>query len=475
MKREALKCTGVRADDTSFGKLMDATFTLYQGETVALAGLFNSGKITLSRILSGDHTKYEGTIRVLGRPVKLDGYASVRAKKIACFSDIHRLFPNMSLYDNVHISQEGKHLFARMRYQHDMPEAMFLQEALGIDFSRKHIDALPSFDKTKLEILKAFIGGARIFFFSVMHMYASEQEAEQLAEILRLLNEMGVAIIIDYDDFFPLFEEVVHRCLVVRRGVVTTEILKDQNELFDEDHLRHAMVGRTFDRRYDPPKKAAEAAASPVLLEVRTGDGAHPLAARRGDIIGLYDPEEKLPKTVEGLLEAARHALQVSVEGESFRPGSIDDLVGRGIAVISKEISDKPIFFNLSPAENVSIFAQKLFGRKFLYQRHVSEYLYELVIRKHKILRHCAGLQARKDCYDLSYEQQYELMIAKWLAFNPSILLLYTPLSNVDAKNAERYKEWHRGLSREGKVQVLISSIYDSLDEVCTDIVTIAP
>ncbi len=473
MKKEALKMVGVRADDYSFGGLVDATFCLYEGETVALAGLFNSGKITLARILSGDHPKYAGDIYVQGKPVILDGYASVRSSKIAYLGDARRLFENMNLHDNVHISQIGTRLFAQVRYDHENPDVKKLQEILDIGFSKKHIDQLGAFEKLKLEILKVFVGGARIFLFSLMTMYLREEEARQLARILRQMNEMGIAVMISSDDYFSLFEDVVSRCIVVRNGVVTNTLYKDENDIFDEDQLRHVIVGRAFDKRYDVLEKSPVQAGAPVLFRICGRSGKIQLEAKAGDIIGLYDAKEVLPKTVEGLMAGTGHLYQVSIGNEPFQPRKIDDLIRRGIAVITKEISDHPIFFNLSPVENVCIFAQRLFGKKLVYNRSTSEYVFNLVTRKHHVLRHCVGLQKEKDCFSLSYEQQYELMIAKWLAFNPRLIILYTPLSNADAKNAERYKDWHMAMRQEGKVQILISSSYESLEGVCTEIVAI--
>lgn len=473
MKKEALKLVGINAHDYSFGGLKDASFCLYEGETVALSGLFNSGRITLVRILSGDHPTYAGDVYVQGRHVTLDGYSTICSSGIVLFGETRRLFVNLSLYENVYISQIGRRLFAPIRHNHNSPDARRLQELLEIDFSQKHLHQLNDFEKFKLEILKSYVGGARIFLFVNLTMYLSEQEAHKLADIIRLLNQLGVTAMVEYDDYFPIFEEVVQRCIVVRDGVVTTTIYKDENDIFNEDHLRHAIVGRAFDRRYHTPEKESSHAEATVLFRARALDGTLRIEGKAGDIIGLYDPRETLPKTVDGLIKSASKDFQIWIGETLFEPKKIFDLVRHSVAVITKEISDQPIFLNLSPVENVGIFAQKLFGKPLVYHRNTGEYLYNLATQKHLILRHCAGLQKEKHCFNLSYEQQYELMIAKWLAFNPKIMILFTPLSNVDTKNAEHYKDWHMALRREGKVQILISSSYDSLEEVCTEIISL--
>ncbi len=474
MKKEALRLTGVSARDYSFGGLKEASFTLYEGETIALAGLFKSGKITLVRILSGDPIKYAGDIFIQGQRITPDDNTGIRSNKIVLISDIRRLFVNINLYDNIYISQTGKSLWAPVRHDSITPDVHILLEELGIEFSKKHVDQLSDFEKLKFEILKSYVSGARIFIFVNFSMYLTEQEVQKLVHIVRFLNTWGISVILEGDDYFPIFEEVVSRCLVVRGGVVTTILYKDENDIFDEDRMRHAIVGRAFDRRYEVLEKVAlRTDASPYLKVGSTMDGKTLLEAREGDIIGIYDRLDQLPKTVEGLMLYLGKGIQLTISDAPFQPRKILDLVRRSVAVITKEISDQPIFLNLSPVENVCIFAQRLFGKPVIYKRSTSEYLFNRLIRKHRILRHCEGLQMEKDCFGLSYEQKYELMIAKWLAFNPKIIVLFTPLSNMDTKNAEHYKDWHASMSNEGKVQILISSNYESLDGICTDIVSI--
>ena len=472
MKKEALKLLGVSADDYVFGGLKDASFCLYKGETVALAGLINSGKITLMRILSGEHPKYSGEIFLQGQMITQDGYPDAVGGTIALLSDARRLFVNMSLLDNLYISQIGRHLWAPVRRNEDSLDVLSLRDALNIDFSKKQIDQLDEFEKLKLEILKSYMGGARIFLFANLTMFLREQEVRLLSDIIRKLNQLGVSVVLECDDYFPILEEVVSRCIVVRNGVVTTTIYKDENDLIDEDRLRHAIVGRAFDRRYETPESNASAAA-PVRLTIRRPDGTPFLTAKAGDVIGVYDPREKLPRTIEALIRYTTEKYRLSVGDAPFQPRKIFDLVRQGIAVITKEISDQPIFLNFSPVENACIFARRLFGKPVVFQQNTSEYLYGLVTKKHVILRHCVGLQKAKDCFGLSYEQQYELMIAKWLAFNPKIIVLFTPLNNMDTKNAEYYRNWHNAMRREGKAQILISSSYDSLESICTEILTL--
>lgn len=470
MKKEALRFVNVHAADSGFGVLQDASFCLYQGETVALAGLINSGKVTLVHMLSGDILQDGGTVYVQGRQVNLNSYESARNNGIALFADERCLFSNLSLQDNLAISQKGKGLFAPMeplQYGRDVEQLM---DILDIDFSKKNVDALDTFEKVRLEILKAYIGGARIFIFSTVYLYCTEAQANRLASIIQLLNKLGCTVIIEANEYFSIFEDIVDRCIVVRSGVVSTILYRDDNEIFDEDKVRHAIVGHSFNRRYDFAEHIAPAAEAPAFLSLSAAGSPRPLQVKRGSILGLHDTSDRLPKTMDELLLALAGTYRVHIDGVLFTPKSVQDLIEHGVAVITQESASRPIFFNLSPVENVCIFAQHLFGQKFIYNRRVSEYLFDVVVHKYSALKHCIDLKTRKDCYGLSFQQQAELMIAKWLAANPRILVFYTPLAGVDTKSAERFKELHAALSLAGKTQILISSSYESLEEVCTEI-----
>jgi ABC-type sugar transport system ATPase subunit len=473
-KREALKCIGVSAEDHIFGGLLDTSFCLYQGETVVLSGLADSGKNTLMRILAGDIPKYQGKIFSLGQEVKLGNCNSIHDSNIACIGPVRRIFHNLSLRDNICLAKKAPGLFTRLRYEEVEKDEVIcsLVGEFGIDFSRTSADSLDNFEKTVLEIVKIYAGGARIIVIDIPALNCTGEEALRLVSIIHILNAQGAAVILDDNEYFSVFEAVTSRVIVLRRGLVAATFYKENDKSFDMERIRHAVTGRTFDHHPDFLEQAVPKSGEMSGLRVLEKTGGHEYEIPRGAILGVLDMERKLPGTIEGLLAFMNERYRVFLEGIPFAPRTIRDLVAKGVAIISKESADRPIINNLSPVENVNMFAHRLFGSRFIYRRHIAEYIYDHVIGKYSLLRHCLTLKNRRDCYGLPYERQYELMIAKWMAINPRLIVFYAPMSN-DIKNMEYYKELHTVLSLAGKTQIIISSGYEYLAKICLKIVEI--
>jgi len=468
MKKEALRFEGVSVEDYRYGGLVDATFCLYQGETLALAGLQRSGKKSLLTILSGRLPDYDGRICVYGQEVELDSFSTVSNCQIANIGEVPLLFHNMDLLDNVCLPKGRKRLFALTNYTIEDEMTKRLLDELGLDLSNRSIEGLSGFERTKLEILKVFHGGARIIIFSSTFMYCSEAEARELCKIIAILNRFDVSVILETDNDFPIYEDVIDRCIVVRNGVVTTTLYKDTDGHFNENIFRHVIAGHAFDvdeRQLSIPIESRQDSFLSVITQ-----NEEQINIGRGSIVGLHDPDDNLPRTVDGLIASINDDYHLWIDGKRFKPRSVSDLVERKVAVIIKEFSHNLIFNNLSPVENVCIYANHQFGNKYIYHKRTAEYLFDMIVKKYKVLKHCVGLKDRTHSYDLSYEQQYELMLAKWLALNPDIFIIYAPLSNHDMKNAERYRELQVSLGREGKVLIVISPSLDYLRGFCTRI-----
>ena len=93
-------------------------------------------------------------------------------------------------------------------------------------------------------------------------------------------------------------------------------------------------------------------------------------------------------------------------------------------------------------------------------------------MERYSILKHCAMLENRRDCFGLSEEEVFELMVAKWLAANPFFVILFPSPGNEDIKRTERFRDLQRELAEQGKTVLLISNDYDRLEQDCNEIYT---
>lgn len=471
MKREVLRLIGVSTEDYKFGGIRDATFSLYRGETLALSGLYDSGKKTLVRILCGELPGYNGSIYINGNEVFLNSRETSRKHGIANIGEKRLLFDNMSVLDNVYIVEAEKKLISTIDKKSTAKKVRQFFKLFDIDTSCKYLDTLTNFEKIKLEILKVFIGGAQIMVFSDVFMYCNKEEARSLSRIIKMLNTFGVSVILDSDEYFDLFEETIDVCTVVRKGIVTTTVFKGEDGHFDNNILYHVIMGKaqeTCSARLIAAQENNSGNSLFMIIDKITGKSVY---MSEGNIVGIHDQNLLIPRNYDSLIKLFSEKYKICFNGNEVRIDSIRAMVENRIAIIARENDNHLVFKNLSPVENVSVLVQPFLARRRIYDRHVSEYIFNSVIYKYEILENCIELKDRNDCYGLSYEQQYEIMIAKWMAINPRIVILHSP--NYDAKNALRYQKFILRMAEEDRIPIIISSNYDYLSSLCTHILAI--
>lgn len=466
MKREALRFFGVQAEDHRFGAIRDATFTLYRDEAILLTGLFNSGLATLPRLLNGELREFAGEIRVNGTQLTR---ISQNTAGIAVVGRQHLLMEDMTLADGIRMRCGGGRLGV-------MPPLRCGEELAQL-LELTHMDvqmtaAKSPFGRIKQDILAAYASGARIMVLTDMELYCNNEEYLELEKILFFLKTHGVALmIVVVNDSLWRYTSIADRCLVMRAGILTTVLEKGPDGLFDEDEIHHVTVGRRFLPRAAQSRREQQetGAVLPARFVLCTGTAGLRVPLTPGRVVGLYDSDSRLPATIEAFLEALNGLVSLLRDGVRFPVKTPRDLAGGGMAVILNASAEKLIFQNLSPAENVAFFVQRRVSSVF-YRARLAQYIFDDVTRRYSFFRCGDALRGRQDCYGLSYQQIFELMVAKWLAANPDAVILFTALSNEDIKMTERFRDLQRELTGRGKAVLLVSADYDRLEQDCEEI-----
>lgn len=468
MTAPLLRLEAVAVDNDKYGELRDATFSLFAGETVVITGLNSSGRGTLCNLLRGQVPGYSGQVSWEGRPVVLDSLAAAHNCRIAPLSGVPTVFGNLSLQDNLAVALGRQRLFCTVKRWAPGARDRVLLEALALDLSQTDVGRLSQFEQNKLDIFMAFLSGAKLLLFASDFLSCTNAETAVLRRAFRTLNGLGVAVVLESNDVFPQFDGVVDRCLVVRRGLVTTELAPAPSGHFSESAVRHIILGRPFEKR-SPAHSPAPREERPFFSIELPG---FTLAAGRGEIVGLHDKDDRFPRTAEEMLVFLSGA-RVCLDGSALTLHTLNDLVRSRIAVLTRPYREALLFLNLSPAENAALFAHMLLDSRPVYEKRISEYLFESLVKRYPFFKHCVGLSKAKDCYGLSYTQLCEIDVAKWLAINPRVVLVRLPLTPYDTKNAERCKELLQELSRDGKALVVVSANADDLTPMCSEVVAL--
>ncbi|CCE05181.1 fused D-ribose transporter subunits of ABC superfamily: ATP-binding components [Bradyrhizobium sp. STM 3843] len=412
-------------------------FDLRHGEVHALMGENGAGKSTLMKILAGVHTSYDGDIRIAGRTVS---FSDVRDAENAGVAIIHQelnLVPELSVAENIFLGREpliGGVLIDRRRL---VRAAERLLARLGVSIaSETRIAGLRVGEQQLVEIAKALSLNARILIMDEPTSALSSSECDTLFKIVRQLASEGVAIIYTSHRIEEVLE-LADRVTVLRDGrrVMTAPI----GEL-----SRRAIISAMVGREVIANERGMTAQDGADVLSVRnlTLDTLGPHGWRRtlhgvtfelktGEILGigglLGSGRTEILESIFGVAKGWRDGT-VAIDGSVVEINSPADAYQLGVALVSEDRKERGLHLTASICDNValpSIGALSRFGlRSFAGERALAiDMIRRLSIR-------CTGVG--QEAAALSGGNQQKVVIGKWLATDPRILLLDEPTRGID-------------------------------------------
>ena len=471
MKQEILRFTRVAVQPPLLPPLWDVTFSLYQGEAVLLTGLFQSGLRTLTALLEGELGSFSGTLRTPEQSyTSLNRDAAVTAG-IAVIGHRSHFIENLPFTESLQLVMDPRRPMGLL-HPFMLPEAAKeLAQILQLDLANP---GTTTFAKIKWEILAAFARGARLFWFVDFSEVASNEELLQLQDCFTFLKEHGRTLVMTtFQGALWWFAPVADRCLVMRHGMITMPLYRDEGEEFDSERLHHLIVGRRFAARRYTAYGADPASGRETSAFTLCANGGETVPLPKGRIIGLYDEASRVPTDAIGMMAALNPVLHLQKNGHPLSTGSFYALSRQKIALIGNGTADRLIMKNLSPCENSAFFAVHRLPDRWLYKPEVARYLFANTVARYPILKHCAELFDCGSCYALTDTDLFSLMLAKWLAANPQLLLWIAPLAQEDIKQTERLRDLRQTLRDEGRTSLIISSDYDYLENHCEEILDI--
>jgi rhamnose transport system ATP-binding protein len=449
-----LELVGVSKRFGAVEALKNVSLALSAGEVHALVGENGAGKSTLVRILAGVHRPDAGTMKLDGQELVLRGPASARSHGIAVIHQHPNLFPDLEVAENVFIGHLPRGRFGGVDWRklHSRAERLFA--SLGVAQKvNVPVRGLSVADQQLVEIAKALSVEARVLVMDEPTAALSTHEVERLFAITRQLRERGVALLfVDHriDEVFAIADRVS----VLRDGshVITAAV----SDLTPEETIRH-MVGRRVESLY--PKE--EASVGEVALEVRglTRRGIFndvSFKVRRGEIVGLGGlvgaGRSEVARVLFGIDRA--DAGEVWVLGKKAIIESPADAMRLGIVYVPEDRHEHGLVLDFSIAANVSLPIVRRLSQFLVMDRDrerdlATEYSKQLQVRSTSVWQKVSGL---------SGGNQQKVVIAKWLATRPTVLLLDEPTQGVDIGAKAEVHRIISQLAAQGLAIVLISS-----------------
>jgi ribose transport system ATP-binding protein len=449
----------------SFGgisALTDVRFDLRRGEVHALMGENGAGKSTLMKILSGVYTGYDGTVRIDGRPASFTGVRDAEEAGIAIIHQELNLVPELSVADNIFLGREKLIAGLIVDRKASSRAAAALLQRLGIELDPEaRVGSLRVGEQQLVEIAKALSMSARILIMDEPTSALSPAECQRLFRIVGQLAESGVAIVY----ISHRIDEVMHlagRVTVFRDG---RHVLTRSMAELDENAIISAMVGRDLlassqDER-DPGKVVLSVSNLSLAKSDRQGwrevIGGVSFDLAAGEILGigglLGSGRTEILETIFGSTDG-RSGGEIRLDGAPVDIRSPRDARRLGIALVTEDRKTQGLHLQASITDNVAL---PLVGT--LARFGVRSLAGEQELARHAVKAlgiRCGSIdQAART---LSGGNQQKVVIGKWLATRPRVLLLDEPTRGIDVGAKREIYDLIFRLARDGLAIAVISS-----------------
>ena len=439
---------GVRA-------LRGVSFDVRAGEVHALLGENGAGKSTLIKVMSGVHAPDEGGMSVAGRKVSFASPQDAQAAGIAAIYQELLLFPELSVAENVLMGHAPRLAWGGIdwtKMRADTAEILRSLDIYDLDPDMT-VGALSVGNRQRVEIAKALSMNARVLIMDEPTAALTQADVERLFGIVRRLRERGVGIIYISHRLVEIFD-LADRVTVLRDGeqVGTREVAE-----VDEPALITMMVGRTLDQLYphrapDPGAVvlAAERVAFPGTVEQAS------LTLRAGEIVGLAglvgSGRSELAQILFGVTPAVSG--QIAIDGKPVTIDSPSRAKNLGIAYVPEDRGIQGLIRAMRIRENVSLAVLNDLATWYFTGRKGEHDLAARDIGRFGIRASSMEQVVGK----LSGGNQQKVVLAKWLATDPRILILDEPTRGIDVGAKAEIHKIMTELAAGGMAILMISS-----------------
>ncbi|MEU9092808.1 sugar ABC transporter ATP-binding protein [Streptomyces sp. NPDC048428] len=441
----------------SFGAvraLRGVSLRLYAGEAHALAGENGAGKSTLIKALAGVHRPDTGTVLLDGEPVEFHGPADARDAGVAVIYQEPTLFPDLSVAENIFVGRQPRRSLGRVDHRAVRQAAADLFERLGVDLDPDQpARGLSIADQQLVEIAKALSFDARVLIMDEPTAALTGSEVARLFGVVRTLRAEGAAVLFISHRLEEIFA-LCQRVTTLRDGAwISTEPLED----LSEDDLVRRMVGRDLDELY--PKQSTEIGEVALRISRLTREGVFTdvsFEVRRGEIVGLAG------LVGAGRSEVARAVFgvdrfdggEVEVLGRKLRTGAPSLAMAAGLALVPEDRRAQGLVMDMSIERNIGLTGFATTTRGGLMNRAAErsravDWAVKLQV-KYARLADVVGT--------LSGGNQQKVVLAKWLATAPQVLIVDEPTRGIDVGTKAEVHRLLSSLAAEGVAVLMISS-----------------
>ncbi len=434
--------------------LTDVSLDIRAGEILAFMGENGAGKSTLLKIINGDYQPDAGTLTLDGKPLSFANPRDAHKAGIRVIYQEPEIIPGVDVAENIWLGELPKRMGLLDRGRMNEQVRRSLTEYGFQDLLPIHLlgDQLSSAQRQLVEIMRALKSGVRVLALDEPTSSLTDDEVDRLFTLVRRLRDEGVAIIYVSHRIKEILQ-LCDRVAILRDGKLVA--VRPAAELNDGEIVR-LMVGRelsdVFQRRHAP-------SGSEVLRAENIQSNWHRGVSFRidaGEVVGFAGlvgaGRTELAKVIFG--ELPKNSGEVYLEGKPVSIHRPDDAIAKGIGFAPEDRKREGLILIRSVLENASLailrrLSRFHFVRKGLERSVVTGYVERLRVRTPSV---------DQEVGKLSGGNQQKVVLARWLAARPKVLILDEPTRGIDVGAKAEIYRLIDDLANEGLGIMFISS-----------------
>lgn len=418
--------------------LDDVSLQFYPGEVLALVGENGAGKSTLLRLMSGDYQPEGGSMEFDGTPVVFSSPTASHAIGVRVIYQEPEILPDLTVAENIFLGELPRHVGPVVDWKTLYDQGQATLETLGAGAaisSRARASQLSVAQRQMVEIARAIKSDVKVLALDEPTSSLSEEDSAQLFNIVEQFRKAGVGIIYVSHRLAEILK-VADRIAILRDGkLVAVKNCCDT----DEAELVTLMVGHELVHRFDHTSHAQRE----VVLEVEglTTDRVHDVSfeVRRGEVVGFAGlvgaGRTDMAKAIFG--EDRLLSGKITLEGKEIHVRNPGEAIRAGIGFSPEDRKREALVLLRSVRENITLVILQALSRLHFVKSGEERKVVDDLVGRLRVKTPNLEQEVGK----LSGGNQQKVVLARWLARKPKVLILDEPTRGIDVgAKAEIYK-----------------------------------
>jgi len=464
----------IRSVCKSYGPIAavrDVSFAVAPGEVHALVGENGAGKSTLVKLITGMERPDSGEIALDGESRYFDTPIDARRSGITAVYQDPKIFPHLNVAENIFMGIYPRGFFGLVDRKRMYAEAGRLLAELGSDLDPRSSLMRRSVAEVQfIEIARAMCAELRVLVLDEPKASLTPMESARFFDLLRRLVDRRVSIIFISHRLHEVLE-FADRVTVLRDG---ERVVTEEAGALSESDLVKYMVGRELGSRFS---RADAPIGEGVALEVRSLSLAGSFedvsfSIREGEIVGLAGlvgaGRTEIAEAIFGIRPPSSGS--VAIGGEETRPSGPQEMVGRGVAFVPEDRDANGIIADMGVGSNICLPALGRIAPTGLIRRSSESSFAEGYAEDFEIVSESLEAPVSR----LSGGNRQKVVLAKWLATAPKVLILDEPTRGIDVGTKSQVHQRISELASAGFPVLLISSDLPEILAMCDRILVVA-